>query len=153
LLLVVGLANVPKIVHGKPPNIVLFISDDLGMGEVNQQPEMHLGFPTNPLGKDGGSQPKRPAQPLRTYLTPNLERLARQSARALLSYSGSSTCTPSRASILVSRSSGTVHMRDNLRVQNLNLDLLDMAFPTVLRNLGGYHTALVGTPLPFFSFS
>jgi len=125
------------------PSIIVYLADDLGMGEVCQQ-DPDLAYPINPLGPHGGYPQARPRNPRRTLLTPNIARIAREGTRAMFSYSPSSTCTPSRAAIMLSRNAGTVPMRDNLRINGSNLNLNETTFVSVLRDQGGYHTALIG---------
>ncbi len=68
----------PAPVHAAAPNVVLFLADDLGYGD--------LGCFGHPLIK-----------------TPNLDAFARQGARLTQCYAASAVCSPSRAALLTGR--------------------------------------------------
>jgi arylsulfatase A-like enzyme len=126
----------------QPPNIILFLADDLGYGEVNQNSPW--AFPPDPYAAGGGKPLPRPTDPERTISTPNLQRLAQQGLRAFSSYSPSSECAPSRAAIILGRNTGTTEIRGNSVMANgLNPDLSELGFVVKLQ-AAGYDTALVG---------
>jgi len=70
------------------PNIVVILSDDLGVGE---------------LGAYGQS----------LIRTPHIDRLASEGLRFDAAYSGSPVCAPSRCVLLTGRHSGRAYVRDN----------------------------------------
>ncbi len=67
---------------GGPPNIILFLADDLGINDIS----------TFGGGVAGGAVP-----------TPNIDRLAAEGAIFSNAYSGTATCAPSRAMIMTGR--------------------------------------------------
>jgi arylsulfatase A len=101
------------------PNIVLFLADDLGYGE--------LGCYGNPAA-----------------VTPNLDRFAAQGLRLTDCHSASSVCSPSRSALLTGRTpyrngvftwipeGSPIHLRTS-----------EITLPTLLRN-AGYDTCHVG---------
>jgi len=133
LLLACGWISCCRAVDTRP-NIVLFIADDLGYGEVNQQ-DASVGFPYNPLSANP-TVAARPADVERTMVTA-------LGTRALYSYSPSSECAPSRASIIIGRHVGTISVRGN-GGSGIDLNILEPGFVVALNN-AGYDTA--GTPL------
>ena len=68
----------PKIISSKPPNIVLLVADDLGMGDVGC------------FGND-------------TIQTPNIDRLAKEGVKLTHHLAPASVCTPSRAALFTGR--------------------------------------------------
>ena len=78
----------------RPPNVLLFVVDDLGIADVGC------------FGND-------------TIKTPNIDRLAAQGARLLQDVHPDSVCTPNRAAILTGRypvRSGIASDREQVRV-------------------------------------
>lgn len=126
ILLLTSCASPPA-----PPNVVLFVVDDLGW--------MDLGIQGSTF-----------------YQTPHIDRLARQGALFTQAYAASGVCSPSRASLQTGRyparlnitdwipGEGDVPGRPFLQVQDLD------ALPTQERTLAevfrdaGYHTAHIG---------
>lgn len=72
----------------RPPNVVLILADDLGVGE---------------LGCYGQSKIR----------TPNLDALARDGMRFTEAYAGSCVCAPSRCVLLTGQHTGHCQIRDN----------------------------------------
>ncbi|QDT53950.1 Choline-sulfatase [Caulifigura coniformis] len=72
------LAAAPSVAADRPPNIVVFLADDLGAHD---------------LGCTGSS----------FYETPNLDRLASQGARFTQAYAACPVCSPSRASLMTGK--------------------------------------------------
>uniref|UniRef100_A0A803J3F4 Arylsulfatase family member H n=2 Tax=Xenopus tropicalis TaxID=8364 RepID=A0A803J3F4_XENTR len=77
VLLLLWASTIPE-THGNKPNFVLFMADDLGIGEV---------------GCYGNN----------TLRTPNIDRLAREGVRLTHHIAAASLCTPSRAAFLTGR--------------------------------------------------
>lgn len=75
----------------RPPNIVFFLADDLGYGD---------------LGSYGQQRIK----------TPNLDRLAAEGMRLTQHYSGNAVCAPSRCVLMTGRHPGHAFIRDNRSV-------------------------------------
>lgn len=73
---------------GRPPNVILFMADDLGYGE---------------LGCYGQ----------RKIETPNIDRLAREGMRFTRAYSGSHVCAPSRSVLMTGLHTGHTPIRAN----------------------------------------
>ncbi|MSR31695.1 MAG: N-acetylgalactosamine-6-sulfatase [Gemmataceae bacterium] len=101
------------------PNIVLFLADDLGWGD--------LACYGHPLMK-----------------TPNLDAFAKQGVRFTQSYSASAVCSPSRSAILT----GRTPYRNGVftwipEKQEIHLRKTEMALPKLLRE-AGYTTCHVG---------
>ncbi len=73
------------------PNIIYFLADDLGYGEVGA------------YGQE-------------LIQTPNLDRLATEGMRFTQHYSGSPVCAPSRCTLLTGRHTGHCYVRDNFEL-------------------------------------
>jgi len=76
----------------QPPNIILFLVDDLGQQDVSV-PMLD-----------------QPTALSRRYRTPNLERLAARGVRFSNAYSAAPVCTPSRTAILGGQSPARTHI-------------------------------------------
>jgi len=73
----------------RPPNIILIVADDLGYNDIST---FGGGISRDESGADGG------------YMqTPSIDRLAAQGVVFNQSYSGASTCAPSRAMLMTGR--------------------------------------------------
>ena len=93
------------------PNVVIYIADDLGVGEVLQD---------SALGFDG------PAVPGATAIaTPNLRRLAARGARLVRSYTSAPLCGPARFALMTGRPDALGVNRGN----NLLGPAVDMTIP------------------------
>ena len=77
----------------RPPNIILFFTDDLGLAE---------------LGCTGS----------RRIETPNIDRLRSRGMLFTRAYSGSTVCAPSRCTLLTGLHTGHAQIRDNHEVKN-----------------------------------
>ncbi len=98
------------------PNIILFLADDLGFGN---------------LGCYGQKE-----------ITPNLDRLAAHGVRFTQAYAGSTVCAPSRCCLETGYHTGHARTRGNM-YPNLPLLPGTPTLGSVLRN-AGYRTGLVG---------
>src|SRR5947207_404988 len=72
----------------RPPNIVFFLADDLGWGD---------------LGCYGQTKIK----------TPSIDRLASDGMRCTCAYAGSAVCAPSRCTLMTGKHTGHAYIRDN----------------------------------------
>jgi len=125
----------------KPPNLLFFLADDLGYGEVSQHSPKYA-FPENAFAKDGG-KPFPHNSKLTTLDTPNLARFSSQSIRLTMSYAGSCECGPSRAAIFSEMQSGVVPVRGNGLIDEVDVATQsDLAVD--LKTHKGYHTAYFG---------
>jgi len=142
LLLVLFLDSLPAAVIAKPPNFIIYLLDDLGYGEPSQQ-NLSWSFPADPYGVP---VPRPFNNSQRTMSSPNLSRFASQGMRAFLSYSPSSECAPSRASLMTGRNVGTLPIRgDSVTASNgLNPNLNEVNIAKVLHDHAGYDTAIIG---------
>lgn len=135
----------------RPPNVVLFVVDDLGVQDVAASLQVPGAFHSR-------------------FRTPALERLAARSTRWLDAYAAAPVCTPSRVALLAGRSPAETHVtywilhgeRDtsapfpNLRPPAWNLrglqpgdvTLAHLARAAGLRTIqvGKWHLGAVGTP-------
>ncbi len=111
----------------EPPNIIYFLADDLGYGEVGA------------YGQE-------------IIQTPHLDRLAAEGLRFTQHYSGSPVCAPSRCTLLTGRHTGHCYVRDNFELggfadeeEHGQLPLRKGAFTLgrMLQN-AGYATAIIG---------
>lgn len=103
----------------RPPNIVIFLADDLGWGD--------LGVQGHPVIK-----------------TPNLDAFAKQGARLTQCYAASAVCSPSRSAILTGRTpyrNGVFTWIPEGR--DVHLRTSELALPRLLRERG-YATCHVG---------
>jgi arylsulfatase A-like enzyme len=110
------------------PNVLFILADDLGYGDLSC-----FGRPD--------------------YITPNLDRLARQGTRFVNAYSASPVCTPTRCAFITGRYpartlvglSEPLEWKKNLG-QRVNVVGLPPEHPTIasLLKKNGYETALVG---------
>lgn len=130
-----GLTFAPGAVLGGPnifkqPNIVVFLVDDLGWGD---------------LGCYGNT----------FHETPNIDRLARESVKFTSAYAGAPVCSPSRAAILTGRSPARLHLTQwipgttypHKKLLEAPTPLhLDLHVPTIAEALksAGYRTAAIG---------
>lgn len=83
-----GLSAQPPTPATKPPNIVLILADDLGIGEVGCYGQTKIR-------------------------TPNLDALAARGMRFTEAYAGSCVCAPARCTILTGQDTGHCYVRDN----------------------------------------
>lgn len=122
-LVIFGLLR--QILSEKRPNIVLFVADDLGIGDV---------------GCYGNT----------TLRTPNIDKLAREGARMTQHLSTASMCTPSRAAFLTGRYQARSGMatREGIRVtywlaSTSGLPAEEVTFAELAKD-AGYKTILLG---------
>jgi arylsulfatase A len=119
LLAVVALVLGAGAVAGQPPNVVIFLADDLGYGD--------LGCYGHPV-----------------IQTPHLDAFARQGIRLTQCYAASAVCSPSRSAILTGR---TPHRNGVFTWiaagAEVHLRTSEIALPRLLRERG-YATCHVG---------
>ncbi len=109
------------------PNVVLFYCDDLGYREIG-------------------------AYGLKNAKTPNLDQLAKESAKYTRFYSGSTVCAPARAMLMTGKHSGHVAIRGNKEVGGWNFNEKEGQMSLPAREFtmaeafqkGGYETAGFG---------
>lgn len=99
----------------RPPNIIFILADDLGYGD---------------LGCFGQS----------IIQTPEIDKMAAMGTRLTQHYSGSTVCSPSRASLLTGMHTGHNRIRGNA---NLSLRSDDITIAKVLQK-AGYKTGIIG---------
>lgn len=107
--------------RGLPPNIVLIVTDDLGVGEVGCYGQTKIR-------------------------TPNIDALAARGVRFTDAYSGSPVCAPSRCTLLTGRHTGHAAIRDNRELQpegQMPLPSTEVTLAVSLR-ARGYATAAIG---------
>ncbi|MEP7271728.1 MAG: arylsulfatase [Acidobacteriota bacterium] len=97
------------------PNILLIQADDLGYGDLSVYGQTH-------------------------FVTPSLDRLAREGTRFTQYYSGSTVCAPSRAALMTGIHTGHGWVRGNGEIP---LRPEDVTVAEVLRD-AGYRTAVIG---------
>jgi len=111
----------PRIVRKRLPNIVIFLADDLGYGDISCYGSVKIK-------------------------TPNLDRMAREGVRLLDFHSNGAVCSPTRASLLTGKYqqrtgiSGVITAKDHREV---GLALSEVTFAEVLKK-EGYATGLFG---------
>ena len=104
-----------------PPNIVVILADDLGIGDVSCY------------------------NPQSAWQTPQLDRLAREGLRFTDAHAASSLCTPSRYALLTGRYAWRGKLKQGV-LQGYGADLIEPTRPTVAGLLRdhGYTTAVFG---------
>ena len=107
------------------PNIVVFLADDLGYGDVNWNNSKAV------------------------IETPHLDNLAKQGVILTDCYSASSMCSPSRAGLLTGRSPMRIGIHDWIKeiykkpLSNIHLPDSETTIPELL-GANGYQTAVIG---------
>ena len=108
----------PIHVKGTPPNIVLILADDMGVGEVSHH---------------GGLVP-----------TPALDQMAAEGMRFTDAHTSSSVCTPTRYGILTGRYNWRSRLKSGVLTAVNSAALIDserLSLPRFLQE-AGYHTRL-----------
>ena len=131
LILTIGLLVSPVQARDtRQPNVVFFLVDDLGSGELN-------------------------CYASKFHETPHIDALAAKGMRFTQAYSGSTLCSPSRAALLTGRSPARLHLTDWIPGQKqinrktvtpdwqTHLDHERILLPEVLKEQG-YSTAFFG---------
>lgn len=105
----------------RPPNIILIVSDDLGVGEVGCYGQTIIR-------------------------TPSIDRLASEGTRFTNAYSGSCVCAPSRCTLLTGLHTGHAPIRDNRELSPIGQEPLPAESVTLAELLRshGYRTAAIG---------
>ncbi len=103
------------------PNIIYFLADDLGMGELGCYGQKYIE-------------------------TPNIDKLAEQGLKFSRMYSGSTVCAPSRGSLLTGKHTGHAQIRGNMGSPINGQYPLEPGTPTIASMLKtqGYSTGIVG---------
>ncbi|MDG1892225.1 MAG: sulfatase-like hydrolase/transferase, partial [Verrucomicrobiota bacterium] len=111
-----------------PPNIILMMADDMGLGDTSAYQDL--------TGNLDGDQ----------LHTPQMERLAAMGVRLTDAHSPSSRCTTTRYSLLTGRYSWRTRLKHWVLFGAQGDPLIELDRPTVASLLGGagYHTAIVG---------
>ena len=78
----------PPQAESRPPNIILFVADDLGYAELGAYGQKHIQ-------------------------TPNIDRIAQDGVKFTQFYSGQAVCAPSRASLMTGKHQGHAYIRNN----------------------------------------
>jgi arylsulfatase A-like enzyme len=132
-LLVLGLfwPNAPFRGHAAqtpPPNIILMMADDMGMGDTSAYQDF--------TGNDDSVQ----------VHTPNMDRLARMGVRFTDAHTPSSRCTTTRYSLLTGRYSWRSRMKHWVLFGAQGDPMIERDRPTIATMLheAGYGTAIVG---------
>jgi arylsulfatase A len=107
------------------PNIIFYLADDLGPGEINQQ-NKDYGFSINDWDKN-------------LIQTPNIEKLAKQSTSFHQVWAGA-VCSPSRYMLFT----GKIGAESDIKGNQYDKDIdMSVNFPNELTKMG-YNTALIG---------
>jgi arylsulfatase A-like enzyme len=110
----------------KKPNIIFILTDDLGYGDIGV-------FYQNYRQKiNNRSEP--------WFITPNLDKMAKEGVMLTDHYCGAPVCAPSRASLLTGLSQGQANVRDNQFDKALSDDY---TLGNVLQK-AGYRTGVIG---------
>ena len=115
-LALVGL-GAPARAQRAPPNVILVLADDLGIGELGAYGQERIA-------------------------TPHLDRLAARGARFTAAYAAAPVCAPSRCAILTGLSAPHCSVRENVRPNTpLSLEEPNLG---LLFSIAGYRTGFVG---------
>ena len=108
-------------VEGKPPNIVVILADDFGVGDI------HALYPSNNIA------------------TPNLDRLVQQGMRFTDAHSASAVCSPTRYGLLTGRYAWRTRLQEWVLAcyEPPLIDAKRLTLPAYLKQ-HGYHTACIG---------
>ncbi len=115
-----SLTAAPALLSGqtrRPPNILFFLADDLGYGD---------------LGCYGQTR----------IQTPNIDRLAAEGIRFTQAYAGATVCAPSRCCLMTGKHTGHASVRGNKRPE-LGIPVGETTVAQLLKQ-AGYETALFG---------
>lgn len=102
----------------RQPNIILFLADDLGYGDLGCYGQKYIK-------------------------TPNLDRMAAEGMRLTNFYSGSTVCAPSRCTLMTGYHTGHCRVRGNNGIDDIPLQAEDVTVAEVLK-AAGYATAMFG---------
>ena len=105
----------------QPPNVILVMADDLGIGDIS---------PTNPACK---------------IQTPRLQRMADEGMTFLDAHTSSSVCTPTRYGLLTGRYNWRSRLARGV-LSGTSEHLIPAERPTLghLMQAAGFHTAMIG---------
>lgn len=99
-----------------PPNVILILVDDMGIGDL-------------------------PLYGQQTLSTPNIDQMASEGMHFTNMYTGSTVCAPSRATLLTGKHTGHTSVRGNMPQQLIGDD--EMTIADIFKN-SGYKTGAVG---------
>jgi arylsulfatase A-like enzyme len=107
--------------EGRPPNIVVILADDFGVGDI------HALYPSNKIA------------------TPNLDRLVQQGMRFTDAHSASAVCSPTRYGLLTGRYAWRTRLQEWVLAcyEPPLIDARRLTLPAYLRQ-HVYHTACIG---------
>lgn len=105
----IGGMSVPAIAADKVPNIIVILIDDMGWTDLGCQ------------GSD-------------FYLTPNIDRLAKEGLRFTNGYSACPVCSPTRAALMTGKTPARLHLTDWLPGRK-DMPSQKLARPTILQQL------------------
>lgn len=120
-----ALASVPALWAQEKPNIVFFLVDDMGIGDISVYGQRYIR-------------------------TPNLEELAKEGMTFTQAYAGCTVSAPSRGSLLTGKHTGHSYIRGNKDTPNPDGHVYDRALKAGEVTLGelmkeaGYATACIG---------
>lgn len=100
------------------PNIILFLADDLGYGDLGCYGQKYIK-------------------------TPSLDQMASEGMRFTNFYSGSTVCAPSRCTLMTGYHTGHCRIRGNNGADDISLQAEDITVAEILK-AAGYTTAMFG---------
>lgn len=113
--------NTPQPPSTKPPNIVLIMADDLGIGDIGAYGQRYIN-------------------------TPHIDRLAENGMIFTNFYAGTTVCAPSRSSLMTGQHTGHTYIRGNKEIQPEGQEPLADSVQTLAMILqqAGYATGAFG---------
>lgn len=124
-ILLSSIALSPALFAQERPNIVIFLVDDMGIGDISVYGQRYIH-------------------------TPNLEKLAQEGMVFTQAYAGCTVSAPSRGSLLTGKHTGHSYIRGNKNTPNPDGNIYDRALRASEITLGellkevGYSTACIG---------
>jgi arylsulfatase A-like enzyme len=120
-VLLIQLSSACKAAEKRPPNIIVILADDFGVGDIRAL------FPGNKLA------------------TPNLDRLVHEGMHFTDAHSASAVCTPTRYGLLTGRYAWRTRLQEWVLAcyEPPLIDANRLTLPAFLKQ-NGYHTACIG---------